>query len=73
MIHSFSIIYESNIIGRPAWETSISLHILSQTSGGCTGPEQMMGESANSDTAIGNYYVETNADFPFAKGQTCTE
>ena len=28
-----------------------------------------MGESANSDSAIGNYYVETNADFPFAKGE----
>ena len=41
-------------------------------SGGCSGPEQMMGEFADSEGPHGNYYVETNAFFPFAKGQKCS-
>jgi len=42
-----------------------------QTSGGCTAPEQMMGEAASPDGPNGNYYVDTNANAPYAKGQTC--
>ena len=51
----------------------LSIHILMlKSSGGCVGAEKMMGESATSGGPNGNYYLETNGNTPYAKGQTCS-
>lgn len=43
-----------------------------KNSGGCDSSENMMGEAAKSNGPNGNYYLDTNAHHPYAKGQTCS-
>jgi len=46
-------------------------HLRAYATGSCNGAEQFMGESVDSSGQNGNYYLDTNAYSPYAKGQTC--